>query len=387
MIVLTPVRRDRIAAAAVVLALAGSLVPLTGAIALKSAVAVVSNPASGGSAVSADEFGTTDYTTVTGPAIAESSAGELALGTTTILNIPAGFRFHTAVGTLSIGGVGCDLRGTLGVTTTQATFTVTHSSTVSGCYAMFAGLEVQPTAGAGLTTGNITKTGTSAAPGGVTNYGTLTKVAGAVTQLIYLTQPSATNSGGTAFGTQPAILARDQFGNGVANASVTLSIDVGPTGGLVKCTTNPVVTDASGVADFASAACHIDLIGTYRLRATSGAVKANSGTLQVRVGPAVRLRFLAYPATTTKSTLASQPRVAVVDAGGNTVTTYPATPITIAINKHGSTFTCTGGLTATTVAGVATFKGCKETTATSKYRLTAWFDFATTTGRVFQVKN
>src|SRR5262249_1954616 len=159
----------------------------------------------------ADEFGTSNFTTLSGPAIAEAAAGELALNTTTILNIPAGFRFNPGAGNTSSGGAGCNLAGTLTVTASQATFKVTQASTVAGCVLTFVGLQVQPTAGAGLTTGNITKTGTSSAPGGATNYGTLTKVAGAVTELIYIQQPSANNFGGSVFGTQPAILARDQF--------------------------------------------------------------------------------------------------------------------------------------------------------------------------------
>jgi hypothetical protein len=376
-----PVRRVGIAAAAIMLAVGGSLIPAS------SALGTTVNPASGGSAISADEFGTSNYTTVTGPAIAESAVGELALGSTTILNIPAGFRFHAGIGSLSVGGAGCDLKGTLAETATQATFTVTHASTVSGCIAMFVGLEVHPSAGAGLATGNITKTGTSSAPGGSTNYGTLTTVAGAVSELIYLTQPSASNFGGAAFGTQPVVLARDQFGNGVAGAHVTLSITpgTGPSGAHLTCSTNAPSTDASGHATYA--ACRIDKVGQYRLRATSGSVGTNSGAFQVKVGTATRLAFIAYPASTTKTTLASQPRVAIVDAGGNVVTTFPTVGITIAINKHADHFSCTGGLTANTVAGVATFRGCRETYLTSLYRLTAWTGFANVTGRVFAVTN
>jgi hypothetical protein len=144
MALITPVRRVAFAAAAIMLALSGSIIPAD------RALATTVNPASGGTAISADEFGTSNYTTVTGPAIAESAAGDLALGTTTILNIPAGFRFHAGIGSLSVGGAGCDLRGTLAETATQATFTVTHASTVAGCIAMFVGLEVHPSAGTGF---------------------------------------------------------------------------------------------------------------------------------------------------------------------------------------------------------------------------------------------
>jgi hypothetical protein len=366
-------------AAALSLALLGSLIPLA------SVSAAVINPASGGSAISADQFGTTTFTTLTGPAIAESAVGELANASTTILNVPAGFKFNAGVGNTSFGGAGCDLAGTLNVTATQATFTVTHASTVAGCILTFVGLQVQPTAGAGVTSANITKTGTSAAPGGATNYGTLTKVAGAVTEVIYLTQPSANNNGGTAFGTQPRILARDQFGNNVANAPVTLAITTGTgaAGAVLACTTNPLNTDAIGSAQFAG--CKIDLAGTYKLHASAGTAAVDSGTFNVNVGPAVKIVFKVYPAATTPPLLTPQPIVAVTDAGGNTVTSIPPVNITLAINKNAATFSCTSTLTVATVNGVATFAGCTQTTTDTGYALTATVGFATVTGGNFAV--
>ncbi len=374
-------RRSRIAPAVLLLALFGSLIPVS------NVLATVVNPASGGGAISADEFATSDFTTLTGPAIAEAAAGELVLGSTTILNIPTGFRFNPGSGNVSIGGGACDLSGTLTVTASQATFTVTHASTASGCIATFVGLQVQPTAGPGFASGNITKTGTSTAPGGVTNYGTLTKVAGAITELIYLTQPSASNSGGVAFVTQPRILARDQFGTTAANAPITLSITpgTGASGAILTCTTNPLDTDGGGVADFSGAGCRIDLAGSYKVRATNGSVSSDSGTFNVNVGPATKIVFRSYPGSTTPSVLTPQPRVAITDAGGNTVTTFPATAITLAINKNAASFTCTGGLTSTTVNGEAAWTGCAQTTEDAGYQLTATVGFANATGVNFAV--
>ena len=309
------------------------------------------------------------------------------LGTTTILNVPAGFRFNPGAGNVSIGGGGCDLAGTLNVTAPQATFTVTHASTVGGCIATFVGLQVQPTAGPGLVSGNITKTGTSAAPGGTTNYGTLTKVAGTVSELIYLTQPSASNAGGIPFATQPRVLARDQFGNNAANVPITVSITpgTGASGATLTCATNPLNTDGFGIADFSAAPCKIDLAGSYKLRAMNGSTSIDSGTFNVIVGPATKIVFKSYPASTTPSVLAPQPRVAVTDAGGNTVTTFPATGITLAINKNAATFSCAGGLMSSTVNGEAAWTGCTQTTEDTGYELTATVGFANTTGVTFAV--
>ncbi len=374
-------RGARISAAVLLLALSGLLIPAA------TALAAVVNPASGGTAISADEAGTSTFTPLVGPVIAESAAGEFAVGSTTVLDLPEGFRFNLDAGTLSIGGTGCDLRGQLSITSTQATFTVTQNSSTSGCLVMFVGLEVQPTSGNGLASGNITKSGTSAAPGGTMNYGTLRVVAGAVTGLEFLDEPRANNAGGTAFGNEPRVLVIDQFGNDVALAPVTLSIapGTGPAGAHLTCTSNPVMTDLNGVADFSGSGCGIDRAGRYKLRARSGRASRNSDTLSVGVGPAVKLLFTAYPAATTKSTRSFEPRVVLADAGGNTVTTFPASDITLAINKNASRFSCTGGLSARTVNGVAQFHGCKETAVGTGYRLTAWIGFASTVGRTFKV--
>ena len=246
---------------------------------------------------------------------------------------------------------------------------------------------MQPTAGGGLVSQNITKTGTSAAPGGAFNYGTLTKVAGAVAQLIYITQPSANTNGGVAFAQQPRILARDQFSNNVANAPVTLAITpgTGAAGATLACTTNPLNTSAAGDANFAGQACKIDKAGNYQLRASSGSVFADSGVFVINVGPAAKLVFTSYPAATTPPLLSPQPAVAITDLGGNTVTTFPATNITLAINQNAGTFSCTSGLSVATISGEATFAGCTQATPASGYMLTATVGFANVTGSAFAV--
>jgi len=86
-------RRRRFAALAFMIAMFATLLPVA------SVFAAVVSPATGGSQISADEFGTSTFTTITGPAIGEGAPGELGLGTTEILNIPAGFKFNPGVGT------------------------------------------------------------------------------------------------------------------------------------------------------------------------------------------------------------------------------------------------------------------------------------------------
>jgi hypothetical protein len=188
--------------------------------------------------------------------------------------------------------------------------------------------------------------------------------------------------------TESAIDVYDKFGNSAANASVTMSIapGTGPTGAHLTCGTKTVKTDALGVAHFTNAACRIDRAGSYRLRVTSGPATRDSDTISVVVGPAAKLEFKAYPAATSKASLSPQPSVAATDEGGNVVTTFPATHVTLGINKNGHTFTCTGGLlVAQTVHGVAQFNGCRQTAVGAGYRLTAWMGNAGVVGKAFTV--
>ena len=149
-------------------------------------------------------------------------------------------------------GPGCNMGQTVTVTSTQVTLMVASSSTINPCTVTFVALQVQPAIGAGLASNHITKTGTSGAPGGGTSYGLLTKVADAPKNLTFTTQPSATNTAGTAFATAPVVSVKDQFGNNVSKASVTLSIapGTGPAGACLTCPTNPVVATSLGAATF-----------------------------------------------------------------------------------------------------------------------------------------
>lgn len=375
-----PGRRGRVAAAGLLLALSGSLVPAANVFALDAF------PATGGSMISADDFGTNNWTFLNGPQLREAAPGELFAGSTTILNAPSTFRFKPGEGGVQVSP-GCNMAETVTVTSTQVKLEVFSPSTIVPCTLMFVALQVQPAAGKGLPSNHITKTGSSPAPGGGYSYGLLTKVAGAPKGMTFKVQPSASNTAGSAFATAPVLAVKDQFDNSVSKASVTLSITpgTGPSGATLTCPTNPVLANTLGEATFTG--CKIDMAGTYSLRASSGAATADSDSITVTGGSASRIVFKSYPAASTPSALSPQPRVAVVDAGGNTVTSQPATNITLSINKNGGTFSCAGGLTAATVNGEATFTGCTQTTADTGYALTASASFANVTGGTFAVSS
>lgn len=106
-----------------------------------------------------------------------------------------------------------------------------------------------------------------------------------------------------------------------------------------------------------------------------GGLTSTSNAIDIAIGMATQLAFAQQPSATTASAvpLASQPRVAVQDAGGNTVTSDSGS-VTLAISAgtgtSGATLSCAAN-PATATAGVATFTGCKIDKAGSGYTLTA----------------
>lgn len=181
-----------------------------------SVVLSILTTATGGSSISADTKGGA-YTSLTGPAFSEGSSGEVGAGTI-ILNAPSGVIFDvggTAPTLLMerVGGAGGDgfnindlaSGSTIAlttITTTQITFTITAASSDGVyCKITFQNVRVRPNNGnAGA--GNLLKTGTSVMSGvtnSVTNFGTLTVVAGAFTKMQLLV-PGETASPGDGTG-------------------------------------------------------------------------------------------------------------------------------------------------------------------------------------------
>ncbi|MDD5431295.1 MAG: fibronectin type III domain-containing protein [Candidatus Pacebacteria bacterium] len=202
-----------------------------------AAVTVV--PASGGSAISADTTGGA-YTSLTGPVITEGVTADIGTGTI-ILNAPAGFNFNTAANSVTaartdVVGTGCNnprrllINGGISQTVTPTATTITISitkTTSSSCRNVitWSGIQVRPIAGTPLASGNITKSGTSSISGvtdGVTNFGTLTEIAGAKNKLTFITQPSSAAIVNTDFAIKPVIKLQDQFGNTVTSDSTSI---------------------------------------------------------------------------------------------------------------------------------------------------------------------
>ena len=177
------------------------------------------NPASGGTDISIDTTSHIDcsgascgiFKTLIGPSFATEN-GDIAIGTHTI-NLPAGWEFDTS----SIITVTPFNDITLQSTTitpdqTFFSFVVTNKSTSAGSIG-FIGLKVRPTSII-LSTGNMTHSGDEIAGvvDGTTNFGTLSTVAGIVTQLAFITQPSDVVYG-SVLSPSLVVETQDQFGN------------------------------------------------------------------------------------------------------------------------------------------------------------------------------
>ena len=193
--------------------------------------------------------------------------------------------------------------------------------------------------------------------------------------LTFSTSPSD-STGGTPFTTQPVVTVEDAAGNTVTGdaSPVALAITT-PSGATLTCAGTSVAANA-GVATFAG--CHIDVAGTYTLDATDGALTpATSGSTIISVGAATHLGFLDQPGNSTGGiAFPTQPRIAVQDAGGNSVTTATGN-ITLTMAPGSlpadGALTCTSGNVQPLVAGVtAEFAGCAiDRPSATTYRLLA----------------
>lgn len=357
----------RLAAMALTALLLGALLPA----AVFAAASVTS--ATGGGAISADTTGGT-YTSLSGPSIGVTAAGDIGTGTITI-TAPAGFEFATSPdASVTVGATGASI-GFTSDSTSAITFTVTVANTTAGTVT-FSGIRVRPTAGTPLASGEL-QIGGGAGVSDAT-AGTLTEVAGAPT--VQFTNATIGNAAaGALLSAQPKVHAADAFGNNSYSVALSIKPGSGTAGATVACSpASPISTNGSGDAQFAG--CSINKAGTnYRLLATVAGVTAESNQFDITAGPATKLVLLSQPTSATDSdTFPIQPVVEIQDASGNRVTADSSTLVSLGLTGSGP-LTCTGGLTKAASAGLASFSGCqigsvgigKIITATSSPALTS----------------
>ena len=384
------VRTGRLAAALAAALLAISVLPVAPVAVVLGATTIA--PATGGGAIKADTAGTGGtgaYTTLAGPVITEGAAGELLNNGEIWLTAPAGFAFNPAAGTAGKGGAGCTGM-TLGApvrSTSTIKVQVTDPST-SACVITFSGIQVRPTTGNPIVSGNITNTG-STGPVGSTNYGTLTMIVGDPAKLAFTQQPS-TSAASTAFATQPRAAIEDAAGNTVtsASATVTLTLTTG-SGALGGCTAG--VATSGGVATFAN--CYVTSTGIGKQLTATDTTGAGGGHPYTAATSALfdipdNLGFETQPGggagTGNKAqggiAFTNQPKV-TVRAGTSNFTTNKAdndgtTTVTLGIRSGtgtaGAILTCDQAANTLKVTGGSSqFTGCRIDKSGTGYQLVA----------------
>ena len=315
-------------------------------------------PATGGTGISADNFATGTWTTLTGPIIQETAPGQLQAGNIRF-RAPSGFEWDT-------GGTA----PTVTITqpkSNQITVTLTSRSNTEIVFALsgtsgtsppnnphrveFGNLRIRPAQGTPLASGEIRNAGSSA-PGGTQNYGSVSMVAGADNKIRVETTSGAGGSVVSAqnveAGTSLTVYSnvRDQFNNFKRNESATWSL-TNITGGVVSGDLT-----ASGT----SATLTGDLVGSASIEATFGGLTATpSGTITVVPSEATTLTIATQPSSTATAGVAfsTQPVIQIRDDYTNLVSTDNFTQVSASRNT--GTGDLQGTTTVTASDGVATF--------------------------------
>jgi hypothetical protein len=246
--------------------------------------------ATGGGAISADtaaDAAVPSWTNLGPISINETAVDDIAAGqngVTLILSIPAGFEFNDGQ-VPDITGLAGDITA-LGRTISSSNITVTFTTdgladvTDNITIGAVTAIQVRPTHGTPLATGNITRHADSTSNingiDATTNFGTLTEVVGAIDSLTIIQQPTDTmvNANIT-----PAVTVRatDQFTNNVSGQNIAVALQAG-TGALTG--TSPQVTNANGIATFGDLKINTTGFGK-QLRFSFGGVTVDSNTFSI----------------------------------------------------------------------------------------------------------
>ncbi len=183
---------------------------------------------------------------------------------------------------------------------------------------------------------------------------------------------------------QPAVNVVDATGHIVTSgvgstATVSLALGTNPAAGTLTCSGGLSRAAVAGVARFSGCSINHAGIGYTLVARSSGLASATSSAFDVTPPPPpvpTKLAIGAQPADGIANVaLVVQPVIDVTDANGVAVTSGAAAtqPITLALaaNPGSATLTCSGGLTKSAVAGVATFSGCAISGAGTGYTITA----------------
>ena len=307
-------------------------------------------PATGGGSISADNFGTGTYVTLTGPIYEEGVSGDIGLGTI-ILTAPAGFEFATggpaptvlvtgsatAADNINNATTGSSLALTA-ATTSQLTFTVTAESAVPNTLT-WQDVRVRPTAGTPLATGDITLDATSTGTltdvtAGTTSLGALGMVAGALSGYTITAATGTPAAGATDVLTITQV---DQYGNTVTGftGDVVLTFS-----GLATSSSGniPTVTDKNGTPVNLGSPTTITFTGgVATVGGTLVAYAAETATLHATDGTYSTATAGGSGATLTVSALAASKLVFTTQPDKVEVNTvFPQQPVVQAQDLYGN---------------------------------------------------
>lgn len=321
--------------------------------------------ATGGTGISADNAISGTFTSLTGPVITETAAGQISTGTI-VFNAPSGWEFNTAqvvTGTVTLapglnGSTKLQLASTTATPTASTiTFTVSQSSDNGGNRAgriTFSNIQVRPTSGILSGTKNITNSGGAIFSG--ISYGSLSLVVGATYEIAVETANDGSGSVVSAqnleAGTSLEVFAvsRDESGNFLSNPVVD-------TWSILNGTPEVDNSDLSSSGGTASVTLSSNLVGSGQIQATLTGHSLSTPTGLISVIPAAANNLTFDTAPTTADTagvlFSPQPVIKMVDIYGNTITDYSGETLTASL------FTGTGTLQGTVsqafASGVVTY--------------------------------
>ena len=195
--------------------------------------------------------------------------------------------------------------------------------------------------------------------------------AGAASNITFGTQP-ATNSNVGAVTTIPLVAhVQDAAGNPVSGQSVTLSLNANPGASTLSVGGNPVSTDASGNATFASVS--LNKIGTgYAFKATDTTtpLSVTGNAFNIVAGAPAAIAFTTQPASNSNVAAgAAIPLLAhLSDAGGNPVAGH-GVQLSIATNPGAATLTVTANPVSSDANGNSSFANVALNKAATGYVL------------------
>lgn len=329
--------------------------------------------ATNGIGISADNVGGA-YTTLTGPQITETSAGQLSLGFID-LTVPSGFEWNTAVTPTVTVTLAPGLNGKtklqasfISITASTVRIQITQASDNGGNRAgriTLGNLQVRPTSGVFPNAGNITNSGTTG-PAASTNYGSLSIVKGAASQIRVETADDGTGSivaaqNLTAGNSLTAYsISRDQFGNFLENIAADSWSVITPTNDLDLNADLNVAVDSKSVS-FSS-----NIVGTGKIQATYtnlSPIPSNTITVVHAAPTSLELQTQTSTTATAGVVFGQQPVIRIVDVYGNTITSDLTSSIKATISLGEGVIQ--GDTSVTVVQGVATFSNLSHNVANS----------------------